>query len=81
MEWSEVKSSQLRKLSAAIGTGAVIAMGALTIALSGEDAPTETVISDPEVTLGETSTETTAPTVIETSIAIPEVTAEPPDGF
>ena len=81
MEWSEVKSSQLKKLSAAIGTGAVLAMGALTVALSGQDAPTETVISDPEMTLGETATSTTAPTEIETSVAVPEVTAEPPDGF
>ena len=55
MEWSEVKSNQLKKLSAAIGTGAVVAMGALAVAVSGQGAPTETVISDPEMTLGETA--------------------------
>ncbi len=81
MEWSEVKSNQLKKLSAAIGTSAVVAMGALAVAVSGHGAPTETVISDPEMTLGETATSTTAPAEIETPVAVPPVTAEQPDGF
>ena len=80
MEWSEVKSKQIKALSAAIGASAMVAMGALTVALSS-DSDTTSVLSEPEVTLGETSTSSTAPEEPETTLAEPEVTAEPPTGF
>jgi hypothetical protein len=81
MECSEVKSSQLKLMAAGIGAGAVVAMGALTVVFS--DAPGRTgILGDgPEVTLGETTTSTTAATLLETSVATQEVTASVPEGF
>lgn len=79
MECSEVKSKQLKVLSAAIGACAVVAMGTLSVVLSNDSGST-TIVSDPEATLGETTTSEVA-TEIETTLAEPEVTAEPPTGF
>ncbi len=81
MEWSEVNSKQLKLVSAGIGASAVVAMGALGVALSEAPSGTGTVSEGPEITLGETSTVSTAPLEIETTLATPPVTAEPPDGF
>jgi hypothetical protein len=78
MEWSEVKSSQLKVVAAGIGASALVAMGALTVVFS--DAPGN-VGEGPEITLGETTTSTTGATELETSIAVPEVTASVPEGF
>ncbi len=78
MEWSEVKSSQLKVVAAGIGAGALVSMGALTVVFS--DAP-GSISEGPEITMGETSTSTTAPLSVETSIATPEVTASTPEGF
>ena len=75
MEWSKVKSSQL-KLVAGIGAGALVAMGALTVVFS--DAP-GAVSEGP--TLGATTTVSVAPTELATTFVRPPVTAEPPDGF
>lgn len=56
-------------------------MGALTIDLSS-DSGSATVVSGPEMTLGETTTiEKAAGTAPETSTAVPQVTAENTDGF
>jgi hypothetical protein len=46
----------------------------------GSDDDTATIVSDPENTLGETFT-SEVPMEIETTLAVPEVTAEPPEGF
>jgi len=78
MEWSEVKSSQLKVVAAGVGASALVAMGALTVVFS--DAP-GSISEGPEITLGETTTSTTAPTELETSIATPMVTASVPEGF
>ena len=78
MEWSEVKSSQLKVVAAGIGVSALVSMGALTVVFS--DAP-GSISEGPEITMGETSTSTTAPLTVETSIATPEVTASTPEGF
>jgi hypothetical protein len=78
MEWSEVKSSQLKLVAAGIGAGALVAMGTLTVVLS--DAP-GTVGEGPEVTLGETTTSTTAPAELATSVASPTLTAHLPEGM
>ena len=75
-----MNSRKLKVVSAAVGASAVAAMGALTIGLSSDSGST-TVVSDPEITLGETTTIEKAATAIETSMAVPEVTAEVPDGF
>jgi hypothetical protein len=74
----KVKSKQLKLGAATLGTGAVLAMGAIGV-LSGvssaQDEPPAP--PNPEITLGETTTSTTAPSEPETSVATPEVTAEP----
>ena len=75
-----MNSHKLKVISATLGASAVVAMGALTMA-STEDTGSATVVSNPEMTLGETSTVEKAGTEAETSVAAPEVTAEVPDGF
>ena len=74
-------SQKLKLASAAVGASAVVAMGALTMVLSDDSGAGTVVTSTDEMTLGETSTIEKAATEIETSVAVPEVTAEPPDGF
>jgi hypothetical protein len=81
MEWSEVKTSQLKVVAAGIGASAVVAMGALTVMFSNEPAQTGTFSEGITLTLGETTTSTTAPTEIQTSVATPMVTASTPEGF
>lgn len=73
-------SRKMKLVSATVGASAVVAMGALTAGLS-EDSGSAVVVSSTEMTLGETSTLEKAATEVETSVAVPEVTAEPPDGF
>ena len=75
-----MNTKQLKLVSAAIGASAVVAMGALTAVLSDEGGSSD-VVTMTEMTLGETSTIEKAATEIETTVAVPEVTAEPPDGF
>jgi len=76
-----MNSKKLKMVSATIGASAVVAMGTLTAVLTDDNA-SQTIVSDPaEMTLGETSTIEKAATEVETSLAVPEVTAEPPDGF
>ena len=76
-----MNSKRLKLASATVGAGAVVAMGSLTFALGSEDSGSATVVSGPEMTLGETSTIEKAASSPETSVAVPEVTAEVPDGF
>ena len=72
--------NQFKLVSAGIGAGAVIAMGALGAAFAAAPQGSEVVSDSPEITLGETETSTTGQTEIETSVAVPEVTAEPAPG-
>jgi hypothetical protein len=69
--------NRIKIASAGVGAAAVVAMGALGVALTAEEAGPATVSEGPEITLGETTTEQVGVTEIETSIAVPEVTAEP----
>jgi hypothetical protein len=78
MEWSEVKSSQLKVVAAGVGAGALVAMGALTVVFSD---PPGALGDGPEVTLGETTTSTTAPAELATSVASPTLTAHLPEGM
>ncbi|MDT5183310.1 MAG: hypothetical protein QOI29_1468 [Mycobacterium sp.] len=73
-----MKSSQLKLVAAGIGAGALVAMGTLTVVFS--DTP-GTVGAGPEVTLGETTTSSVAPSELATTFVTPPVTAERPDGF
>ncbi len=75
-----MKSKQLKLVAAGMGASAVVAMGAFTA--FGDTNTGEAIIGDgPEITLGETTTSTTAPTELATTFVVPEVTAERPDGF
>jgi hypothetical protein len=79
-----VNSNQQKRvkwLSAAIGASALVAVGAVSIAVANEQAGTGTVRSGPEMTLGATATTTTPPTAPLTSMAVPVDTATPPPGF
>jgi hypothetical protein len=76
-----MNSTKIKLSAAVVGASAVVAMGTLTFALSSEDTGSASIISGPEMTLGETSTIEKAATEPETSVAVPQVTAEPPDGF
>ena len=73
-----MKSSQFKLVAAGVGASALVAMGTLTVVLS---AAPGTLGEGPEITLGETTTSTTAPAELATSVAIPEVTASVPEGF
>ena len=72
-------------LAAAVGGSAVVAMGALGVALhdeqaagaSGGVATGATFIQGGSMTLGATATTTTPPTAPETSVAVPPVKAKP----
>jgi hypothetical protein len=71
----DVMSSKLKLFTAAAGTGALLAMGGLTVATSAaepEPAPPGPV-EPTEVTSGETTTETTAPPTPTTTVAVPPI--------
>ena len=76
-----MKSRQLKLAAASVGAGAFVAMGALGVVFAGQSDGVGTVSKGPEVTLGETTTETGAPTKLATTFVTPPVTAEKPAGF
>ena len=76
-----MKSQQLKLVAAGIGGCAAVAMGALGVTFAGELNGADSVSKGPEITMGETSTESVAPTELATTFVTPPVTAEPPDGF
>jgi hypothetical protein len=81
MEWSDVKSKQLKLVAAGIGAGAAVAMGALGAAFAGGSSTVGIFSDGAEITLGETTTSSAAPTQLATTFVSPTVTAERPDGF
>jgi hypothetical protein len=78
---STVNSKQLKLVAAGVGAGAAVTMGVLGITFAQSPGGAGTVSEGPELTLGETSTESVAPTSLETTFVTPPVTAEPPEGF
>lgn len=76
-----MKSKPLKLVAAGIGAGAAVAMGVLGLSFAQTPNSTGTHSEGAEVTLGETSTESAAPTELATTFVSPPVTAEPPDGF
>jgi hypothetical protein len=70
------KRTNVKMLAAVIGGSAVVAMGALTMAISQEQAQPGTLTSS-GMTVGATSTQSTPPTMPETSIAAPTLKAVP----
>ncbi|GAT11734.1 uncharacterized protein RMCN_4867 [Mycolicibacterium novocastrense] len=78
----EVNTKQVKLLSAAVGTSALLAMGAFSVAsttAAQDDEPPVTPgpVTTSEITTGETVTDSKAPETPTTSVATPPVTAEP----
>jgi uncharacterized membrane protein YebE (DUF533 family) len=68
----------VKLLSAVIGTGAVVALGAVAVAVANEQAGADTVKAVPEAPA---TTTTTPPTAPPTSVATPTTTASTPPGY
>jgi hypothetical protein len=81
MERCELKTKQLKLAAAGIGAGAAVAMGALGFASAGQSNTVGVFSEGAEITLGETTTSSVAPTELATTFVTPPVTAERPDGF
>ena len=73
--------SRFKLVAAGIGASAAVAMGALGASLAAQPAATGTVSEGAEITLGETTTSSVAPSELATTFVTPPVTAERPDGF
>jgi hypothetical protein len=71
--------TNVKLMAAVIGGSAVVAMGALTMAISQEQATPGTITSS-GMTMGATTTQKTPPTAPETTIAVPAVKATPYGG-
>lgn len=65
-------------LSAVIGGSAVMALGALSMALGHEQAGPPADVAGSKMTVGETSTETTAPAAPVVSMAVPAIKGPAP---
>jgi hypothetical protein len=70
------RRTNVKMLAAVIGGSAVVAAGALTMAIGQEHAESTTITSS-GMTVGATSTQETPPTAPETTIAVPLVKATP----
>lgn len=83
MEWSEVRSTQLKMVSAGVGAGAVIAMSALGVAFSNVSAAEEPTPAPPgpvttsEATTGATATDSAEENGPPTSVAVPAIATTP----
>jgi hypothetical protein len=76
-----MNSKQLKLVAAGFGASAAVAMGALGASFAGGPSGAGIVSDGPEFTIGETTTDSAAPTELATTFVTPPVTAEPPDGF
>ncbi len=70
------KRTNVKMLAAVIGGSAVVAMGALTMAINQEEATPATVTGS-GMNLGATTTQETPPAAPETTVAVPAVKAQP----
>lgn len=69
--------TRVKRISAGVGAGAVIAMAAVgALSVSGPQGGGAQA-QEPDITLDQTTTSTTAQTVIPTPLATPPVKAEP----
>ena len=73
---SATRRPNVKMLACVIGGSAVVAMGALTIAISQEHGVPATVTSS-GMSVGNTTTQETAPATPETTLAVPAVKATP----
>ncbi|AMO62758.1 Uncharacterised protein [Mycolicibacterium phlei] len=77
-----MNSNRFKLLTASLGTGALLAMGAVsvattTVAQDDENPVTPGPVTTSEITTGETITETVAPEAPETTAAVPPITTTP----
>jgi hypothetical protein len=84
----QVRQGRVKVFAAVMGGSAVVAMGALSVALDEEQAPgasggvaTGATFIQGSMTMGQTATSTTPPAAPVTSIAAPPMTASTPAGF
>ncbi|HJT94311.1 MAG TPA: hypothetical protein VJ777_20635 [Mycobacterium sp.] len=70
------KRTNVKMLAAVIGGSAVVAMGAVTMAITQEEA-TPAVVTSSGMTVGATTRQEAPPAAPETSIAVPTVKALP----
>ena len=66
-----IKRNNVKRLAAVIGGSGVIAMGALSVAITQEQSAQESAAKSTTMTIGSTTTETTPPTVEATTMAAP----------
>jgi hypothetical protein len=83
----QARQGRVQVFAAVIGGSAVVAMGALSVALDEEQAPgasggvaTGATFIQGSMTMGQTATTTTPPAAPETSVAAPAVKAPPYGG-
>jgi hypothetical protein len=70
--------NKVKLLAAVIGGGAVIAIGALSMAIHQEQAGADMVAKSTTMTIGSTTTGTTPPTVEATTMAAPAMKGPAP---
>jgi hypothetical protein len=80
----QARQGRVKVFTAVVGGSAVVAMGALSVALDEEQAPgasggvaTGATFIQGSMTMGQTATTTTPPAAPETSVAAPPVKAPP----
>ena len=71
-----IRRTNVKMLAAVIGGSAIVAAGAVTMAITQEHASPATLTSS-GMTTGDTTTQETAPAVPETTLAVPAVKATP----
>jgi hypothetical protein len=83
----QARQGRVKVFTAVVGGSAVVAMGALSVALDEEQAPgasggvaTGATFIQGSMTMGQTATTTTPPAAPETSVAAPAVKAPPYGG-
>jgi len=76
-----MKAKQLKLVATGIGADAAGAMDAMGAVFAGAADSTGVVSQGAEITLGETTTSSVAPTELATTFVTPPVTAERPEGF
>jgi hypothetical protein len=75
---NEKNRKNVTVLSAVIGGSAIVAMGALTMAVGQEQVGPDTLAKSTTMSVGATSTATTPPTVEATSMAVPAMKGPAP---
>jgi hypothetical protein len=76
---NEKNRKNVKMLSAVIGGSAIVAMGALSMAIGQEQAGPDTLAKSSTMSVGATSTQTTTPPTVEaTSMAVPTIKGPAP---